>query len=83
MSLVMIIEDEEPLAMLLSYNLEKEGYEVATVSNGLNAISEIERLMPSVILLDWMLPEISGVERCKLEHTDYYAYGKKPGRRQN
>ena len=40
MSLVMIIEDEEPLAMLLSYNLEKEGYEVATVSNGLNAISE-------------------------------------------
>ena len=66
MSLVMIIEDEEPLAMLLSYNLEKEGYEVATVSNGLNAISEIERLMPSVILLDWMLPEISGVEICKL-----------------
>lgn len=66
MSLVMIIEDEEPLAMLLSYNLEKEGYEVATVSNGLNAISEIERLMPSVILLDWMLPKISGVEICKL-----------------
>ena len=66
MSLVMIIEDEEPLAMLLSYNLEKEGYEVATVSNGLNAISEIERLMPSVILLDWMLPEISGIEICKL-----------------
>ena len=50
----------------ISYNLEKEGYEVATVSNGLNAISEIERLMPSVILLDWMLPEISGVEICKL-----------------
>lgn len=66
MSLVMIIEDEESLAMLLSYNLEKEGYEVATVSNGLNALSEIERLMPSVILLDWMLPEISGVEICKL-----------------
>ena len=66
MSLVMIIEDEESLAMLLSYNLEKEGYEVATVSNGLNAVSEIERLMPAVILLDWMLPEISGVEICKM-----------------
>lgn len=66
MSLVMIIEDEEPLAMLLSYNLEKEGYEVATVANGLNAVSEVERLMPSVILLDWMLPEVSGIEICKM-----------------
>lgn len=66
MSLVMVIEDEEAISLLLSYNLEKEGFEVATVSNGLNAVSEVERLMPSVILLDWMLPEISGVEICKL-----------------
>ncbi len=66
MSLVMIIEDEEPLAMLLSYNLEKEGFDVATVANGLNAVSEVERLMPSVILLDWMLPEVSGIEICKM-----------------
>ncbi len=66
MSLVMVIEDEEALSMLLSYNLEKEGYEVATVSNGLNAVSEVERLLPSVIILDWMLPEISGVEICKI-----------------
>ena len=66
MSLVMIIEDEEPLAMLLSYNLEKEGFDVATVSNGLHAVSEIEKLMPSVIILDWMLPEISGIEICKM-----------------
>lgn len=62
----MVIEDEEAISLLLSYNLEKEGYEVAIVSNGLNAVSEVERLMPSVILLDWMLPEISGVEICKL-----------------
>lgn len=62
----MIIEDEEPLAMLLRYNLEKEGFEVATVANGLNAVSEVERLMPSVILLDWMLPEVSGIEICKM-----------------
>ena len=65
MSLVMVIEDEEAISLLLSYNLEKEGFEVATVSNGMNAVSEVERLMPSVILLDWMLPEISGVEICK------------------
>ena len=66
MSLVMVIEDEEAIATLLSYNLEKEGYKVIVVNNGLNAISEIERNTPSVILLDWMLPEISGVEICKL-----------------
>ncbi len=66
MSLVMIIEDEEAIATLLSYNLEKEGYKVMVVNNGLNAISEIEKNSPSVILLDWMLPEISGVEICKL-----------------
>lgn len=66
MSLVMVIEDEEALATLLIYNLEKEGYKAEWVSNGLNAIKEIERLMPSVIILDWMLPEISGVEICKL-----------------
>lgn len=66
MSLVMVIEDEEAISMLLGYNLEKEGFEVAVVANGMNAVSEIERLMPSVIILDWMLPEISGVEICKL-----------------
>ena len=65
-NLVMVIEDEEAICLLLSYNLEKEGYQVATVSNGINAVSEVERLLPSVIILDWMLPEISGVEICKL-----------------
>ena len=66
MTTVMVIEDEEALSLLLTYNLEKEGYEVATISNGLNAVSEVEKLLPSVIILDWMLPEISGVEICKL-----------------
>lgn len=66
MSLVMVIEDEEAIATLLSYNLEKEGYKVIVVNNGLNAVSEVEKNNPSVILLDWMLPEISGVEICKL-----------------
>ena len=65
-NLVMVIEDEEALSMLLSYNLEKEGYQVYTVASGLNAVSEVEKHLPSVIILDWMLPEISGVEICKL-----------------
>ena len=51
-NLVMVIEDEEALSLLLSYNLQKEGYQVATVNNGLNAVSEVERLLPSVIILD-------------------------------
>lgn len=64
--LIMIIEDEEALALMLRYNLEKEGYQVAVESRGSKAIAEIEKNSPSVILLDWMLPEMSGVEICKL-----------------
>ena len=65
MALVMVIEDEEALALLLKYNLEKEGYEVVWEPRGNKALAEIERHCPSVILLDWMLPEISGVEDIK------------------
>lgn len=64
--LVMVIEDEEALGLLLKYNLEKEGYEVILETQGNKALAEIEKYGPSVILLDWMLPEISGVEICKL-----------------
>ena len=53
--LVMVIEDEEALALMLRYNLEKEGYLVAVESRGSKAIAEIEKNHPSVILLDWML----------------------------
>lgn len=63
---VMIIEDEEALALMLRYNLEKEGYNVVVEARGNKAIAEIEKNMPSVILLDWMLPELSGVEICRL-----------------
>lgn len=66
MSLVMVIEDEEALGLMLKYNLEKEGYEVIVEPRGAKALGEVERYAPSVIILDWMLPEISGVEICKL-----------------
>ena len=66
MPLVMVIEDEEALALLLKYNLEKEGYEVAIESHGNRAIAEIEQRLPQVIILDWMLPELSGIEILKL-----------------
>ena len=63
---VMVIEDEEALALLLKYNLEKEGYDVVIESRGNKALGEVEKNHPSVILLDWMLPEMSGVDICKL-----------------
>ena len=64
--LIMVIEDEEALALMLKYNLEKEGYDVAVQARGNKVLADIEKNNPSVILLDWMLPEMSGVEICKL-----------------
>ena len=66
---IMVIEDEEALALMLKYNLEKEGYRVVVETKGNKAIAEIEQHNPSVILLDWMLPELSGVEICRLIRT--------------
>ncbi len=66
MTLIMVIEDEEALGLMLKYNLEKEGYEVIVEPRGAKALGMVEKYAPSVILLDWMLPEISGVEICKL-----------------
>ena len=65
MALIMVIEDEEALALLLKYNLEKEGYSVVVESNGGQALGKVEEQEPSLILLDWMLPEKSGVEILK------------------
>lgn len=66
MALVIVVEDEEALGLLLKYNLEKEGYEVIVETRGAKALGDVEKYAPSVIILDWMLPEISGVEICKL-----------------
>lgn len=63
---IMVVEDEEALALLLKYNLEKEGYEVVVENRGGKVLPSVERNLPSLIVLDWMLPELSGVEICKL-----------------
>lgn len=62
----MIVEDEQAIAVLLKYNLERAGYQTITVSHGNRVISAVEKNLPSLILLDWMLPEISGLELCKI-----------------
>lgn len=66
MATVLVVEDEQTLALLLKYNLEKEGYTVLTEDRGNKVLSVVEKNMPQLILLDWMLPELSGVDICKL-----------------
>lgn len=62
---VMIVEDEEPLAELLRYNLEAEGYAVDTALRGDEAELKVREVSPDLILLDWMLPGVSGIELCR------------------
>ena len=69
MKKIMVVEDEQALALLLKYNLEKEGYEVVIESSGAKVVAEVEAHNPSLILLDWMLPKMSGVEICKQIRT--------------
>ncbi len=62
---VLIVEDEEPLAMLLQYNLEAEGYRVSVVSRGDEAEVAIREDQPDLLILDWMLPGLPGIELCR------------------
>jgi two-component system phosphate regulon response regulator PhoB len=63
--LVLIVEDEAPLVTLLRYNLEKEGFEVCSAGDGEEALVQIAERKPDILLLDWMLPHVSGIEVCR------------------
>lgn len=62
---VLIVEDEAPLAELLRYNLEAEGFEVSHAATGEEAELVVSEERPDLIVLDWMLPSFSGVELCR------------------
>ena len=62
---VLVVEDEDSLATLLQYNLDKEGYQVSIAGDGEEALVQIDEAMPDLILLDWMLPKVSGIEVCR------------------
>ena len=62
---ILVMEDEDALATLLQYNLEKEGYDVAVASDGDEGMLQIEERIPDLVLLDWMLPKLSSIEVCR------------------
>jgi two-component system phosphate regulon response regulator PhoB len=63
--MVLIVEDEAPLVTLLRYNLEKEGFAVCSAGDGEEALLQIAENKPDAVLLDWMLPLVSGLEVCR------------------
>ena len=62
---ILIVEDEAPLLTLLRYNLEKQGFRVEEATDGQEALLRVAENKPDLVLLDWMLPSLSGIEVCR------------------
>ncbi len=62
---ILVVEDEVPLLTLLRYNLEKQGFRVEEAADGQEALVRVAESKPDLVLLDWMLPAISGIEVCR------------------
>ncbi|HEX3032611.1 MAG TPA: response regulator transcription factor, partial [Bacillota bacterium] len=69
MTQVLVVDDESHIQELVKFNLEKEGYQVETASDGRRAVEKAAQLLPDLILLDVMLPEMSGLEVCRTLHS--------------
>ena len=62
---ILLVDDEQDILEIISYNLEKEGYHVFTASNGNEGIAKAKEILPGLILLDVMMPEKDGIETCQ------------------
>jgi two-component system phosphate regulon response regulator PhoB len=62
---ILVVEDEAPLVTLLRYNLEREGFAVLEAQDGDDAVNQAREQKPDLVLLDWMLPLVSGIEVCR------------------
>jgi|ERR1051325_4220978 two-component system alkaline phosphatase synthesis response regulator PhoP len=62
---ILIVDDEQDILEFLSYNLKKEGYEVAVSLNGKDALSKAEQIAPDAIIADIRMPEMNGIEMCR------------------
>ena len=67
---ILIVEDEAALSTLLAYNLEKEGFIVRIAADGEQALEALAEEQPDLVLLDWMLPHLSGIEICRRIRRD-------------
>ncbi len=65
MTNILVVEDEEALSTLITYNLGKEGFETSIASDGEDALLKVDEKAPDLIVLDWMLPKVSGIEVCR------------------
>lgn len=63
---ILVIEDEKPIADILEYGFKKEGFRVKSAYTGADGLSGAEEFEPNLVLLDWMLPDLSGVDVCKM-----------------
>jgi len=61
---ILLVDDEQDILEFVSYNLKKEGYNVATASSGIEALEKVKKQVPHLILLDVMMPEMDGIETC-------------------
>jgi two-component system phosphate regulon response regulator PhoB len=62
---ILVVEDEEALATLLEYNLKREDFDVAIASDGEEALVKVDESAPDIVILDWMVPKVSGIEVCR------------------
>ena len=67
---IFIIEDEPSIIQLVQHNLEKNGFIVSSTLNGNDGLKELKKFQPDLLLLDWMLPDLSGIEICKSIRKD-------------
>jgi phosphate regulon transcriptional regulator PhoB len=67
---VLVADDEKDIVDLVSYNLTREGFHVLTAANGLESLKIIKKIRPDAVILDWMMPEMDGLEVCRRLRQD-------------
>src|SRR4051812_13993057 len=65
---ILVVDDEPDIVELVTFNLKAEGYDVVTADNGFKALDQARSLMPDLIVLDLMLPELDGLSVCEILH---------------
>lgn len=65
MNKILVVDDEKPISDIIKFNLEKEGYEVVRAFDGEEALEVFEKEQPDLVILDWMLPKLEGLDVCR------------------